>query len=76
MSLTGLIVGISVFAVTGLLHPVVIKSEYRWGKGCWPIFLVLGLLCCAGSLVRFQSGGFDPAGSIRVFVFLDDSRIV
>lgn len=51
MTFAGLLVGFSVFAITGLLHPVVIKSEYYWGKGCWPVFAVLGLGCCAASVL-------------------------
>lgn len=54
MMFSGLLVGLSVFAITGLLHPVVIKSEYYWGKGCWPIFAVAGVCCCVASLLISQ----------------------
>lgn len=46
----GLLIGAGTFFIIGLLHPVVIKAEYYCGKGIWPVFLVLGLACVAGSL--------------------------
>ncbi len=49
--LLGLVIGIATFLIIGLFHPVVIKAEYHWGTGCWWIFLVLGLLGVAGSLL-------------------------
>ncbi len=51
MSWTGLLIGLSVFVITGLLHPVVIKCEYYFGKRCWPVFAALGLVCCTISLL-------------------------
>ncbi len=50
MMLDGLLIGIGTFLIIGLLHPVVIKAEYHWGKNIWPVFLILGLGCIVGSL--------------------------
>ncbi|MEG1649065.1 MAG: DUF4491 family protein, partial [Rikenellaceae bacterium] len=35
----------------GLFHPVVVKAEYYWGTGCWWIFLVLGIIGVAISMI-------------------------
>ena len=48
-SLTGLFVGLGSFLAIGLFHPIVIKTEYYFGTRPWPIFLIAGLLCIAGS---------------------------
>jgi len=50
MHFSGIIVGLGTFLIIGILHPVVIKSEYYFGTKCWPIFAVLGLVCCTASL--------------------------
>ena len=50
MQWLGLLVGLCTFMIIGAFHPVVIKAEYYWGKGCWPVFLIGGLLCAAGAL--------------------------
>ena len=49
--LGGLVIGISTFLIIGLFHPVVIKAEYYWGTRCWWIFLILGIMGIAGSLL-------------------------
>ena len=51
MNFTGLIIGVATFLCIGLFHPLVIKAEYHFGTGCWWVFLVLGLVCIAGSLL-------------------------
>ena len=51
MNFTGLIIGIATFLCIGVFHPLVIKAEYHFGVGCWWAFLVLGVLCIAGSLL-------------------------
>ena len=51
MNFTGLIIGVATFLCIGLFHPLVIKAEYHFGTGCWWAFLVLGLVCIAGSLL-------------------------
>ena len=51
MNYTGAIIGISAFLVIGLFHPIVIKTEYYFGKKVWPIFLVSGILLIVTSLI-------------------------
>ena len=51
MNFTGIIVGLGAFLIIGLLHPVVIKAEYYWGKRCWPAFAVGGVICCIASIM-------------------------
>jgi len=50
MEWVGFIIGLGTFIIIGAFHPVVIKAEYYFGKKCWPVFLVCGLMCAAGSL--------------------------
>jgi len=50
MYFSGVIVGLGTFLIIGILHPVVIKSEYHFGKKCWPAFAILGAICCVASL--------------------------
>lgn len=42
MSLDGLVIGVGTFLIIGLLHPVVIKTEYYSGVKFWYIFLAAG----------------------------------
>ena len=51
MNFTGLIIGVATFLCIGLFHPLVIKAEYHFGVSCWWAFLVVGLVCIAGSLL-------------------------
>lgn len=51
LNFDGVIIGISTFLIIGIFHPVVVKAEYYWGTGCWWIFLVLGVIGIAGSLL-------------------------
>lgn len=50
MHFDGLIIGVGTFFIIGILHPVVIKTEYHIGTKAWPVFLVTGLACIAFSL--------------------------
>ena len=50
MNFTGLIICAATFLCIGVFHPLVIKAEYHFGTGCRWAFLLLGLLCIAGSL--------------------------
>ena len=43
MNWTGIISGAAMIVLTGLFHPVVVKCEYYFGSGVWPVFLVLGV---------------------------------
>ena len=47
----GLIIGAVTFLIIGLFHPLVIKGEYYFGLKIWWVFLLLGLLGIAGSLI-------------------------
>lgn len=51
MNFTGLIIGAATFLSIGAFHPLVIKAEYYLGVGCWWMFLLLGLVCIAVSLI-------------------------
>lgn len=51
MNFTGILVGLATFLIIGFFHPIVIKAEYYWGKRCWWIFLLVGLLALAASLL-------------------------
>lgn len=50
MNFQGIIIGIAAFLIIGILHPVVIKTEYHFGKKVWPFFLISGLICIGLSL--------------------------
>lgn len=45
MNFNGIFIGLGTFLVIGLLHPVVIKAEYYFGKRVWPLFMISGLVC-------------------------------
>ena len=47
----GLIIGAATFLIIGLFHPLVIKGEYYFGVKIGWVFLLLGLLGIAGSLL-------------------------
>ncbi|MDR1015994.1 MAG: DUF4491 family protein [Coriobacteriales bacterium] len=40
----GIVVGLAAFLIIGLFHPIVIKSEYRFGVKCWPAWVASGVL--------------------------------
>jgi hypothetical protein len=50
VNITGIVIGIFAFAIIGVFHPVVIKTEYHFGKKVWPLFLVTGIAACIISL--------------------------
>lgn len=47
----GLGIGFVTFLIIGLFHPVVVKAEYYWGTRSWWIFLILGLVGVAASIL-------------------------
>lgn len=51
MNFLGLIIGVAVFLMIGMFHPLVIKAEYHLGKRCWWMFLLAGLAGVALSLL-------------------------
>ena len=50
-NLTGLGIGVATFLIIGLFHPLVIKGEYWFGVKCWWVFLVMGVVAVAASLM-------------------------
>jgi len=50
MNFEGIVIGAGAFMIIGILHPVVIKTEYYIGTRAWPMFLITGLLCIGLSL--------------------------
>ena len=51
MNYSGFVIGAGAFVIIGILHPVVIETEYHFGAKAWPMFLLLGILCvCCGFL--------------------------
>jgi len=50
MNFTGIVIGLAAFLIIGVFHPIVIKGEYYFGKGIWPLFLIVGIIACASSL--------------------------
>lgn len=73
MNWGGIFLGAASFVIIGLFHPIVIRAEYHFGKGCWPAFLIAGVLLSGGSLTAknlYASGllgilGFSCFWSIR-----------
>ncbi len=51
MNFEGLIIGICTFLIIGLFHPIVIKTEYHFGVGVWWVFLVVGVIATAASIL-------------------------
>ena len=47
---TGIIIAISCFLIIGLFHPIVIKTEYHVGTGCWWVSLLIGIACVIAAL--------------------------
>lgn len=82
MQFNGLIIGISVFLLIGIFHPVVIKAEYYFTKKIWPIFLILGIifsvisLFCQNIIINILLGslGFTCFWSIKE-LFEQEERV-
>ena len=51
MNISGIIIGLSSFLIIGIFHPIVIKCEYYFSAKVWPVFLILGVICCILSLM-------------------------
>lgn len=50
MNTYGIVLAGICFFIIGIFHPIVIKAEYYFSSGIWPLFLAAGLLCLAASL--------------------------
>ena len=44
MNFEGAAIGLLVFMIIGVFHPMVIKTEYYFGKKVWPIYFIIGWL--------------------------------
>lgn len=51
MNFDGIITGLLAFLLIGVFHPIVIKCEYYFTAGIWPVFLAAGILFLAASAV-------------------------
>lgn len=51
LNFTALALGAVSFLIIGVFHPIVIKAEYYWGKGCWPLFLAAGAVFLTAALL-------------------------
>ncbi|MDR1842072.1 MAG: DUF4491 family protein [Holophagales bacterium] len=82
MNYTGIVIGLASFIIIGVFHPIVIKSEYHFGKKIWPVFLALGVVLCAASVFignaifssLFAVTGFALFWSIRE-LFEQEARV-
>jgi hypothetical protein len=76
MNLKGVMIGVIAFIIIGVFHPIVIKTEYYFGKKVWPVFLVAGLffiilaLCINNLVISAVAGiiGFSSLWSIHELV--------
>lgn len=50
LNFEGILLAVCTFLIIGLCHPLVIKTEYYFGTKPWWIWLVSGVVCCAGAL--------------------------
>ncbi len=46
----GILIGLLSFVIIGVFHPLVIKTEYYWGKGSWWLYLLFGIVFAVASL--------------------------
>ena len=49
MSYTGPLIDLATFAVIGIFHPIVIKTEYYFGTRPWWVFLLAGIGAIVGA---------------------------
>ena len=50
MNFSGVVIGISAFLIIGIFHPIVIKTEFYFGKKVWPVFLFAGVILIGVSI--------------------------
>ena len=51
MFFTGPLIGLATFAVIGIFHPIVIKTEYYFGTRPWWVFLLAGIGAIVGAFL-------------------------
>lgn len=49
MFFIGPLIGLATFAVIGIFHPIVIKTEYYFGTRPWWVFLLAGIGAIVGA---------------------------
>lgn len=54
MNFQGIIIAVISFLIIGVFHPIVIKTEYYFGKRAWPVFLILGIFFISISIFQKQ----------------------
>lgn len=69
MNFNGIIVGVAVFLIIGICHPIVIKMEYHWGKKSWWVLLLAGLAFAASSLFIGNTVGSTIMGAAAFSCF-------
>ena len=69
MNWGGILLGGASFVIIGVFHPIVIRAEYQFGKGCWPVFLATGLALAAGSLLADGMYTGAPLGILAFACF-------
>jgi len=47
---TGIVIAVMTFLTIGLWHPIVIKTEYRWGVKAWWVYMLIGISCIVAAL--------------------------
>lgn len=50
MYVSGILIGLGSFIITGVFHPVIVKMEYHYGKQSWPWLCIPGILLLVCSL--------------------------
>ena len=48
---SGILIAVCAFAIIGIFHPIVIKTEYYTGTRYWWVFLALGIACLVAALL-------------------------
>ena len=74
MDYLGLVMGAVAIVAIGLAHVLVIKWEYYWGAGTWPVMAVLGVAMLVGSLFSgnpYLGGALGILGAILLWGILE-----
>ncbi|MCQ2119670.1 MAG: DUF4491 family protein [Bacteroidales bacterium] len=66
MNWSGIILGAAAFVLIGAFHPIVIKAEYHFGKGCWWAFAVAGIIF---SIISLLIDGLVLSSVVGVLAF-------
>ena len=69
MNINGIIVGMAVFLIIGICHPIVIKMEYLWGKQSWWVLALVGAIFAGVSLFVADMVGSTILGAAAFSCF-------